>query len=134
MTVNYELDLDSFEAWSGAVNTLDRIQREGKTAALEQVLEELYPDGMSETELNDLLWFEPDTVYEWVGLPTESSIKEAIEEKEEELEDLRSDYEDECSDDMTEEEKRLLWEEDYAADAKELQEELDELEAQLEEV
>lgn len=30
MTITYELDLDSFKAWSGAVDTLDRIQREGK--------------------------------------------------------------------------------------------------------
>lgn len=28
MTITYELDLDSFKAWSGAVDTLDRIRRE----------------------------------------------------------------------------------------------------------
>ena len=30
MTITYELDLNSFQAWSGAKDTLDRIQREGK--------------------------------------------------------------------------------------------------------
>ena len=45
MTITYELDLDSFKAWSGAVDTLDRIRREGKCEELEQQLEELYPDG-----------------------------------------------------------------------------------------
>lgn len=30
MTITYDLDLNSFNAWSGAVDTLDRIQREGK--------------------------------------------------------------------------------------------------------
>lgn len=28
MTITYGLDLNSFNAWSGAVDTLDRIQRE----------------------------------------------------------------------------------------------------------
>lgn len=28
MTITYDLDLNSFNAWSGAVDTLDRIQRE----------------------------------------------------------------------------------------------------------
>lgn len=68
MKVFYELDLNTFEAWCGAVDTLDRIREEGKTDELEDILDELYPDGMSETELNDLLWFEPETVYEWLGI------------------------------------------------------------------
>ena len=61
MTIRYELDLNSFEAWSGAKETLERIQREGKCTELENILEELYPDGMTETELNDLLWFDSES-------------------------------------------------------------------------
>ena len=80
MTITYELDLNSFEAWSGAKETLERIQREGKCEELENVLEELYPDGMTETELNDLLWFDSESVYEWLGIRSESQIKEEIEE------------------------------------------------------
>lgn len=80
MTITYELDLNSFKAWSGAVDTLDRIQREGKCEELEAQLEELYPDGMTETELNDLLWFEADEVYSWVGLRTETDIQNDIDE------------------------------------------------------
>ena len=49
MTITYELNLNSFKAWSGAVDTLERIQREEKCEELENVLEELYPDGMTET-------------------------------------------------------------------------------------
>ena len=51
MTITYELDLNRFEAWSGAKETLERIQREGKCSLLEQILEDIYPDGMTETEL-----------------------------------------------------------------------------------
>lgn len=76
MTITYELDLNRFGAWSGAVDTLDRIKEEGKTEELENLLEEIYPDGMSETALNDLLWFEPETIYEWLGITEESEDEE----------------------------------------------------------
>ena len=88
MTITYELDLNSFQAWSGAKDTLDRIQREGKCAELENVLEELYPDGMTETQLNDLLWFDSEQVYEWLGIRSEEQIRKDIKEAEDELADI----------------------------------------------
>ena len=71
MRIYSETSLENFEAWSGAVDTLDRVREAGKCDELESILEDLYPDGMSETELNDLLWFEPETVYEWLGIEEE---------------------------------------------------------------
>lgn len=71
MRIYKEFDFDSFQPWSGAVYTYNRIQEEGKGAALETILDELYPDGMTETELNDLLWFEPETIFEWLGIEEE---------------------------------------------------------------
>ncbi len=94
MTITYELDLNSFKAWSGAIDTLDRIKREGKCEELESILEDTYPDGMTETELNDLLWFEADEVYSWLGLRTESEIQGEIDEAEEELSDLNEEVAD----------------------------------------
>lgn len=94
MTITYELDLNSFEAWSGAIDTLDRIKREGKCEELEAILEDLYPDGMTETSLNDLLWFEADEVYSWLGLRTETEIQGEIDEAEEELSDLNEEVAD----------------------------------------
>ena len=99
MKISYELNLNSFDAWSGAIETLDRIRREGKCEELEVILEELYPDGMDETELNDLLWFDGDTVFEWLGLRTESQIQEEIYEVEEELEELCEELEELCEED-----------------------------------
>lgn len=83
MTITYELDLNRFEAWSGAKGTLERIQREGKCGLLEQILDDIYPDGMTETELNDLLWFDSETVYEWLGIRSERQIEKAISEAKE---------------------------------------------------
>ena len=71
MRIYSETSLENFEAWSGAVDTLDRVREAGKCDELESIIEELYPDGMSETELNDLLWFEPETVFEWLGIEEE---------------------------------------------------------------
>lgn len=116
------VDLNTFKAWSGAINTLDRIRREGKCEELESVLEELYPEGIDKTALNDLLWFESETVYEWVGLRTESQIKSEIEEAKSELADLEDDlkvldedYNTDCED-VSEIERERIWIESYSDD------------------
>ena len=87
MQITYELDLASFEVWSGARDTLDRIIDEGMCEQLEFILEDLYPDGMTEGELNDLLWFEPETVFEWLGISDEDEEDEEDEDEWDEDED-----------------------------------------------
>ena len=133
MTITYELDLNRFEAWSGAKETLERIQREGKCAELENVLEELYPDGMTETELNDLLWFDSETVYEWLGIRSEAQIEKEIEEAEEELEEKLSDLEFDLDDDLTEEERKDIIE-SYQPEIDEIKERIADLKEELEEI
>nr|DAX85217.1 MAG TPA: hypothetical protein [Caudoviricetes sp.] len=81
-----EMSIHDFEPWSGAVNTYKRLERNNKLNELEWLLPELFNGDIEETELNDLLWFEPDTVYEMVGLETESEIEDRIEEIESEIE------------------------------------------------
>jgi hypothetical protein len=71
MKIYYDARLSDFEAWCGAVYTLDRIKREHKINELEIILEELYPDGISDTKLNDLLWFDSDIVFGWLGIEKE---------------------------------------------------------------
>lgn len=86
-----EMSIFDFEPWSGAVNTYERLEREGKLDELDSLLPDMFSkDDVEETELNDLLWFEPDTVYELVGLPTESEIREDIEYINERIEDEES--------------------------------------------
>lgn len=71
MMVTYELNLNTFEAWSGAVETLETLKEHNATEIFEEVLEELYPEGINETQLNDILWFEPEWVYNVCGLNIE---------------------------------------------------------------
>ena len=80
-----EMSIHDFKPWSGAVNTYERLKRNNKLNDLEWLLPELFNGEVEETELNDLMWFEPDTVYKMVGLRTESNISEEIEETESEI-------------------------------------------------
>jgi hypothetical protein len=65
---NDNATLRNFKAWSGAVDTQDRILNEGKGEDFDSLIEELYPDGLGETALNDLLWFEEDWLFEMLGI------------------------------------------------------------------
>ena len=133
MTITYELDLNRFEAWSGAKETLEKIQREGKCSLLEQILDDIYPDGMTETELNDLLWFESETIYEWLGIRSEEQIEKEIEEAEAELEEKLSDLEFDLDDDLTEEERKDIIE-SYQPEIDEIKERIADLKEELEEI
>ena len=134
MTITYELDLNSFQAWSGAKDTLDRVQREGKCAELENILEELYPDGMTETQLNDLLWFDSESVYEWLGIRSEEQIEKEIKEAEEELEELQSNLKDDLDDDELTTEERAEIIESYQPDIDEIKERIADLKEELSEL
>lgn len=66
MVVHFELSLKNFQAWSGGKDTMDCLSH-SELESLEQHLTELYPDGMTDTELNDFLWFERDLIAELLG-------------------------------------------------------------------
>ena len=70
-TFNENTTLVNFDAWSGAVDTKERIINEGKADEFDNLIEELYPDGLSETQLNDILWFEEDWIFEMLGISDE---------------------------------------------------------------
>ena len=67
MTIKTEQSLSNFEFWSGAkINAEQLTNKEFDT--LENELEDLYPDGMTDTELNNLFWFEFEWICEILGL------------------------------------------------------------------
>lgn len=72
MKITAEKNLYDFEAWSGAVSTRDRIIEEDKADEFKMLIEELYPDGIDETQLNDILWFDSDWVFEKLGINDEN--------------------------------------------------------------
>ena len=58
--IGYDLLDGNFKPWSGAISRWEEILENDLLEELDAYLEELYPDGMTETELNDFLWFEGD--------------------------------------------------------------------------
>ena len=79
MKIYSEQSLADFKFWSGAETTAQHIWEEQGSEGfdqLEAILEDLYPDGIDETDLNDLLWFDADTVYEWLGIGNKEEEEE----------------------------------------------------------
>lgn len=68
-------DIDDYKPWSGAVDTYNRIKDAGLLDQLDIILEDVYPEGITETQLNDIFWFEPEWCYEMVGLSDEDDDK-----------------------------------------------------------
>lgn len=140
MKIITETSFERFEPWSGAVSTHTRICDAGLAETFEGMLEDIYPDGMTDTQLNDLLWFEPDTCYEWLGLRTESQIQEEIDQVNEELEEAQTRYDSlmdkqfsEVLDAETEGEKSVIYD-IYSPDLDSIAEEIDSLQQQLAEL
>lgn len=69
----------NYEPWSGAVSTYNELIMRGLFDNFCEALEDCYPDGLTMTELNDILWFEPEFCYELVGLNYDSEKDEIIE-------------------------------------------------------
>lgn len=68
---NETMSLRDFEAWSGAKNTKETIINEGKDDEFDSLIEELYPDGLTDTQLNNILWFEKNWIFENLGIEVE---------------------------------------------------------------
>ena len=68
---NNNLSLRNFDAWAGARDTKDLIIGNNKVDEFDFLIEELYPDGLTETKLNDILWFEEDWICETLGIDNE---------------------------------------------------------------
>ena len=64
MRIVKEISVENFEGWSGANDTIEVIEKAGKVDEFDNLIEELYPDGLSETSLNDLLRFDYEWIYE----------------------------------------------------------------------
>lgn len=90
--ISYDLLDGTYHPWSGAVDTWNTIEDNGLLEELDNLLEDLYPDGLSETELNDLLWFDSDWIFEQLGI---SEDEDEDDEDEDDGSGFIGDYEDE---------------------------------------
>ena len=71
MIIKTETNLRGFEAWSGAIETKKLILDAGLEEEFEMLIDECYPKGLTDTELNDILWFDSDWVLDMLGIEVE---------------------------------------------------------------
>ena len=68
MKIISEKNLRDFNAWGGAIETKKIILDAGLEEEFEEIIEECNPEGISDTNLNDILWFDRDWVLEILGI------------------------------------------------------------------
>ena len=68
MLIVEERALSEFKAWSGAVETKEKIIKAGLEEEFERLINDCYPEGITSTQLNDILWFDSEWVYETLGM------------------------------------------------------------------
>ena len=80
-------EIDSFNdlmknSWSGAIDTLQDIAKANLEEEFMENLENIYFLGETptDTELNDFIWFERDTIYSDLGLNKNGELEEEEEE------------------------------------------------------
>ena len=69
--INENLSITDFEAWSGAKDTKQTIIDNDKENDVDSMIEDLYPNGLTDTQLNDILWHDSDWVFEQLGIEIE---------------------------------------------------------------
>ncbi|HEL1604659.1 TPA: hypothetical protein TXL43_000768 [Streptococcus suis] len=63
--------IHDIRTWSGATMTVDTVIEAYKEDELMYLLEEMFPEGATEVEVNDFLWFESDYIYRALDMATE---------------------------------------------------------------
>lgn len=86
MKIYEEKSLHNFEFWSGAKDTVKYLTWE-ELDIIENMLEMEYPDGMEDTQINDIFWFEEDWIAEMLGYEDFEAIMHRDDEEEEEEDD-----------------------------------------------
>jgi hypothetical protein len=66
MLIHSETSLRDFQFWAGGADHANCLTWE-QLDELETILEDIYPDGIDEMQLNDLMWFDDDLIAEWLG-------------------------------------------------------------------
>lgn len=134
------MNLCNFEPWCGAVDTYNTIKDGGMLDELETRLKQMYPDGLTMTELNDELWFGGQDWLRVLGFRTMDQVEEELNKAREELDKLNLAYKEEvkglASGDSTgrdfRDELGELYLRGYLDDIKDVEARISELESELE--
>lgn len=82
MKIIIDISLEHFIAWSGAVDTKNRIVAEGLENEFESLFDEYFPEGATNTDLNDWLWSDEGTIFDALGITGEEEETEEDQDEE----------------------------------------------------
>ena len=88
MEYKIETSLERFPAWSGGKDTLETLIEKGDCNEVEYLIKEIFFDELpTETQINDFIWFERDTIAEHLGYKDWEEYEYGKEEEDDEDEE-----------------------------------------------
>ncbi len=128
MRIYEEKSLRNFEFWSGGRDSADVLTGD-QLDAIEEAFEEMYPDGMEDTQINDTFWFDEDWVAQQLGFKNFGQLQRYNEEGEKyviRLNEADEDYGDEISLQFETKEEAEEWVDEEMEDSPEFQQYVEE--------
>ena len=87
MKIFLDTSIRNFEFWSGAKDTVEELSQQDLDQ-IEVTLDDIYPEGMTDAQLNDIFWFERDFIAECLGYQNwEEFVNKDVEDEEDEDEE-----------------------------------------------
>ena len=77
MKIYYEDSIQNFKFWDEAKSHAEMLT-ESELDQFEDFVNEAYPDGIEDTELNDWMWFDFESVCDAIGLRFDKEKNEVI--------------------------------------------------------
>jgi hypothetical protein len=69
MKYSKEFDVNEFDFWGGAKDTIKVIKEHKMMGQLQDMLEEIFADKIpTATEINDTVWFDSDEIFNMLGI------------------------------------------------------------------
>ena len=77
MYYEVKFDIYSFEFWSGAKDRVRKIEEMGLMRDLEALIVDVFSDSesVSDTDINDFVWFEDDMINDYLGIGEAWNLK-----------------------------------------------------------
>ena len=66
------MDFIHYQPWAGARDTYALIDCHNKLKDLDWLITDCFPEGLTETELNDILWFDSEWVLSSLGIEVDN--------------------------------------------------------------
>lgn len=74
MLIHSETSLRNFNFWAGGADNANCLSYD-QLDIIEEILSDIYPEGIDEIQLNDLFWFDEDIIAEWLNYTNFEELK-----------------------------------------------------------